>query len=162
MKHRKSLAPLLAVLLSLTLLIGCPSQQTYADIWKVAGTLADSYISIYAPNWAQKAAFDAAWAAAYTDILNFKTGQPCAEIVQAINAAAGILASVPVLDSQQIALMAAIVASIDTVTAFFAKCQPAAAVASHFPPSVQAAAAKLKPPKSGNDVKKLWAEAGGR
>ena len=162
---KKLLAVLLVgiVAVSTLVLTACPSQQTYAQIWKAAGVFADSYLSIYYPNWSKKAEFDTAWATAYTDIVNWKTGTPCASVVQAVNDAAGLLAQIPVLDSKQTALMAAIVVSVDTVTSFFQQCQLPAAVAAapKFSSAVQTAAAKLKPPKNANDVKKLWKAAGG-
>ena len=123
----------------------------------------DSYISIYAPNWANKAAFDAAAKIAVADVANWKTGQPCTQVVQAVNAASSLLATLPVLDQQQTALMAAIVVSFDTVVSFFPQCQPPASTTlqAKVPDHVRLAASKLTPPKSGSDVKKLWKAAGG-
>lgn len=156
-----------AVLVAVLVMAACPSQQTMASIWHQAGVLADTFITLYAPAWsaANKANFDAAWAKAETAITNWKTGTPCANVVQAINDAATILATVPVLDDKQKLLMAAIVASVNVVTTNFAACQPATLGperAIQWQAGVQEKANSLPPPKNASDVKKLWKDAGGQ
>src|SRR5271166_3157524 len=110
----------IALALTFTLLFtACPSQQTYYQIWMTAGTLADSYINLYDPGWADKAQFDQAWATAGADIQNWQKGTPCQDTVQTISDAVNLLAELPVVTPQQKALMATIVASVDVVTIFF-------------------------------------------
>ena len=158
----------ISLALTLTLLLtACPSQQTYYQIWTTAGTLADSYINIYDPGWAQKAQFDQAWATAGADIQNWQKGTVCQDVVQAISDAVNLLAELPTTTPQQKALMATILASVDVVTIFFSSCQGGTlaspqAIHDRFSPDVQAAADKLPPPKSADDVRKLWKQAGGK
>lgn len=158
---------LAVVLVAVLGMVACPSQQTTASIWHQAGVLADTFITLYAPAWSatNKTNFDKAWALAETEIAGWKAGTPCANVVQAINNAAAILATVPILNDQQRLLMAAIVASVNVVTTNFAACQPKTLGPEReikWQAGVQATANTLPPPKNASDVKKLWKDAGGQ
>lgn len=149
-----------ALIVAVLTFMSCHDQRPWADIWKQTGVLADSFIRIYAPNWSHRDEFHDAWQKAYDTIEDWKTGTPCQNVIQGINKAVGLLAQLPVTGAEQTNLMAAIAASVHSVTLFFSTCAPTPKVQS-FSSDIESKASQLPPPKSVKDVNSLWRSSGG-
>lgn len=157
---KKSAIAIVLVVAGVFPLVSCHNQQPWAEVWKQTGVLAESFIRIYAPNWSHRDEFSAAWEKAYDAIEDWKTGTPCQNVIQGINKAIGLLTQLPVTGTEQTNLMAAIAASVHSVTMFFSACAPTPRV-ELFSPEIESKASKLPPPKSAKDVNALWRSAGG-